>query len=304
MIYCFGCNQPYQNNKSLTLHLNQSIYCSASLDQHIPEASNNANSLHDDVNLRLVNVNAIDTNDLEVDHASNTNKDEGTISSQGSCTGTNNEYSETEAVMEFDNCSPNNTSLLYSNNLCHEIKLLKIINQLGMPLYSYKAIMDWAHEVCASQSHFQTQHNTYQQAVKHFETMFHLQNCRPQILPVKLLGDNMELEVLVFNIPAMLESLFDDSDLNQYENLVINPNDRFAKYESPGGRLGEVNSGQWYQTAYMNCIKDADKDFLCPLILASDKTTLSDMGDLHVDAIFMTTSLFNYKVSFLFVVIP
>jgi hypothetical protein len=35
---------------------------------------------------------------------------------------------------------------------------------------------------------------------------------------------------------------------------------------------------------------------LCPLILASDKTTLSDMGDLHVDAIFMSTSIFNFKV--------
>ena len=64
---------------------------------------------------------------------------------------------------------------------------------------------------------------------------------------------------------------------------------------SPNGRLGEVNSGQWYKTAYSNCVT-CETDFLCPLILASDKTTLSEMGDLHVDAIFMTSSLFNYQV--------
>ena len=46
-----------------------------------------------------------------------------------------------------------------------------------------------------------------------------------------------------------------------------------------------------------NCIKNPEKDFLCPLILSSDKTTLSEIGDLHVDAIFITLSIFNYKVN-------
>lgn len=60
--------------------------------------------------------------------------------------------------------------------------------------------------------------------------------------------------------------------------------------------MGEVNSGQWYNVAYQNLITDPEKGFLCPIILANDKTTISEMGDLHVDAIFMTTSIFNTKV--------
>jgi hypothetical protein len=90
--------------------------------------------------------------------------------------------------------------------------------------------------------------------------------------------------------------LFNDPKINCYENLVVNPSNGFGKYESSNGRLGEVNSGQWYQNAYKNCINDPEKDFLCPIILASDKTTLSEIGDLHVDAIFMTTSIFNNEV--------
>ena len=81
--------------------------------------------------------------------------------------------------------------------------------------------------------------------------------------------------------------------------MVVNFRDRFAKYELDDGLLGEVNSGTWYDIAYNSCINAANKDFLCPLILASDKTTLSEIGDLHVDVIFMSTSIFNIKVNYI-----
>ena len=92
-------------------------------------------------------------------------------------------------------------------------------------------------------------------------------------------------------------SLFDNQELNQYANLVVNPHDMFSKYESHDDRYGEINSGTWYNKEYQSCIKDPEKDFLCPIVLASDKATLSYVGDLHVDAIFMTTSIFDIKVS-------
>jgi hypothetical protein len=211
---------------------------------------------------------------------------------------TDDSIDEHEIVDNDKNCF-DDTTLMYNNNLCHEIQLLKIINQLGMPLYSYKKIINWAQEVCASQHQFQPQNTTYGQAISYFESMFHLSNCRPVKVPVKLHGDNMELDVVTFNIPAMLESLFNDSKINRYENLVVNPSNRFGKYKASNGRLEEVNSGQWYLTAYKNCIENPETDFLCPIILASDKTTLSEIGDLHVDAIFMTTSKFNNEVSYL-----
>ena len=106
------------------------------------------------------------------------------------------------------------------------------------------------------------------------------------------------MEVVVFDMKKMIASLFEDPTLNQCKNLVVTSNNRFTKYELQDERYGEANSGMWYQNAYSNCVQDPDKDFLCPIILASDKTTLSDMGDLHVDAIFLTLSLFNVQVSF------
>ena len=78
--------------------------------------------------------------------------------------------------------------------------------------------------------------------------------------------------------------------------MVISCPNWFSQYQPTDNRFGEVNSDTWYTTAYTNCIKDPNTDFLCPIILASDKTTLSEIGDLHMDAILMTTSLFNLKV--------
>ena len=107
----------------------------------------------------------------------------------------------------------------------------------------------------------------------------------------------MEADVVVFDVKDMLASLFNSPELNHYNNLVVNSTDWFAKYVPDDGLIGEVNSGSWYGTAYNNCINDPNKGFLCPLILASDKTTSSEIGNLHVDAIFMSTSIFNIKVN-------
>ena len=159
--------------------------------------------------------------------------------------------------------------------------------------------MEWAHEAYLSNYKFDTKQKTYQQTIKYLEDDLQFRICCPVTIPVNLFFDYKKMEVVVFGVKKMMASLFEDPILNQYKNLVVNSKNRFAKYEPPDERYGEANSGMWYQNTYSNCVKDPNKDFLCPIILASDKTTLSDMGDLHVDAIFLTLSLFNVKVSFI-----
>ena len=110
-----------------------------------------------------------------------------------------------------------------------------------------------------------------------------------------LLPDD-KLDVVVFDFPTMLASLFNSPLVNKTEKLVVNPNNRFGKYVSPDGCLGEVNSGQWYANAYSNLVKDPDNDFLFPIIFTMDKTVISEMGGLNVYVILFTTSIFNRQV--------
>jgi len=190
----------------------------------------------------------------------------------------------------------------HSNNIANEIDLLKLIIDMGAPLYAYERIMKWAKESYMSKYTFDSKHKTYQQTINYLENQLQFNICRPIKIPVKLSQDQFLIDVVVFDIKKMLASLFDDPTINQKENLVISSPNRFSQYKPTDNRFGEVNSGTWYATAYNNCIKDPDTDFLCPIILASDKTTLSEIGDLHVDAIFMTTSLFNLKVCISFII--
>ena len=79
-------------------------------------------------------------------------------------------------------------------------------------------------------------------------------------------------------------------------NLVVNAKNRFSKYISPSGKLGEVNSSYWYQQAYSTMVIDPKKDFLMLIIFALDKTTISSSTNLHVFAIMFTTTIFDWKI--------
>ena len=136
---------------------------------------------------------------------------------------------------------------------------------------------DWAKEAQLSNYNFESQHGTYQQTIHFLEQKLLLGITWPQTITVDMYKDNMHIDVVVFNVKKMLLSLFDDVSLNQKENLVVNTNNVFSKYMPANNLLGEVNSSKWYKVAYDNCITDPDTDFLCPIILASDKTTISEM---------------------------
>ena len=130
----------------------------------------------------------------------------------------------------------------------------------------------------------------------HLAKMTCLQDMYPKVVEVPLAKDGFKMPVVCFDFIPMLLSLFNDQDINQLDNLVINPDDPFGKYVSPDGRLDEINSGAFYNLAYENmCTKP--NDFLCPLVFTTDKTTLSANANLHSHPFMMTTSLFKCKVS-------
>jgi hypothetical protein len=51
------------------------------------------------------------------------------------------------------------------------------------------------------------------------------------------------------------------------KNLVINPDDPYSMYESPGGVLDEINSGEFYRKAYTEMITHPENEILIPLVI-------------------------------------
>ena len=184
-------------------------------------------------------------------------------------------------------------SFTFHNDDCIENNLLKLIVDIGAPDYAFKKILPWAKDAYNTGYKFNPRKTNYKSQIQSKEKHSNLQHLRPKTKRVMLPPDNLIMDVTCYDFSSMLSALLNDTDLNQISNLVVNPLDLFSKYVSPNGKLGEVNSGLWYQQAFNSMVKDISKDFLLPIIFAMDKTSISSSANLHVFAIMFTTTLFK-----------
>lgn len=185
----------------------------------------------------------------------------------------------------------------FTKALSHEVKLLDILQRIGAPDTAFPSLMDWAKDAAKDDYNFEPKNKKYQEQLEYLTRHIGMSACKPESVTVTLPPDSKPLEVVVFDFALMLGSMFECPQLNRLENLVVNQQDRFAKYDTPNMKLGEFNTGHWYDMAYESCIEDKDNDFLCPIIFACDKTVISEHSNLSVHAIMFTTSIFNRKVS-------
>ena len=186
----------------------------------------------------------------------------------------------------------------FTNAALHEVELLKLLHQIGAPNHAFESLMTWARKAESNQYHFQPSPMCYESQIRNLTELVGMTPCRPTIAQVSLEPDDLVLDVVVFPFATMLASLLNCPMLNKLENLVINPDDRYGRCH--GDLLGEVNSGQWYQDTYDQMITNPDKEFLCPIVFAMDKTVISEISHLSVNVILFSTTLFNQEASMLF----
>jgi len=184
----------------------------------------------------------------------------------------------------------------FTNSAFHEVKLLKLLHDIGAPNYSFQSFMEWGRNCLKDEYNFQPCPQRYESQIRNLTELVGMTGCRPSKVPVCLYPDNLMLDVVVFPFATMLSSLLNCPILNKLENLVVNPDDRFGRYKSPNGKLDEVNSGQWYQDTYDQNINDPSKEFLAPIIFTMDKTVISEASHLSVYVILFTTTIYNREV--------
>ena len=185
----------------------------------------------------------------------------------------------------------------FSNAALHEVQLLKLLHEIGAPNHAFQSVMSWAKKAGDNDYHFHPSPMCYESQIRNLTGLVGMTPCRPTISQVSLEPDDIILDVVVFPFATMLASLLNCPMLNKIENLVINPDDRYGRCDGVG--LGEVNSATWYQDTYDRMILDPDKDFLCPIVFAMDKTVISEISHLSVNVILFSTTLFNQEVSFI-----
>ena len=183
----------------------------------------------------------------------------------------------------------------YTNAMRVETNLAKLMDDINAPQYAFQAVLNWAVDAHRSQYQFAPRLSSIQAQIASWEKLYGLQHLRPLITRIRLEGDDHDIDIVHFEFGAMLISMFDDKELNVLENLAVNLKDLFGKYVSPDGRLGELNSGSFYANAFATMVTSAD-DFLAPITMAIDKTSISNNAHLSIFPAMFSTTIFNTKV--------
>ena len=153
---CPACQYPFSSNCALSLHQTKSIYCN---DYILSSQHPQSDLPHKHENL-----------EGELNYSTNNNNNQ-LNNNNLNCT---DQLSDEQPLDDIDDtCSVDSGKSIssnlfhYTNEINHEIKLLKIITDIGAPLYSYELLMQWAHEAHMSSFKFDTKHKTYQQTIKY-----------------------------------------------------------------------------------------------------------------------------------------
>jgi hypothetical protein len=186
--------------------------------------------------------------------------------------------------------------LAFSNATRVETNLLKLLTDMGAPLYGFQSVMEWAQDAQSSQYGFNPSNKTYDAQVRDLKKWLQMSHLEPQVIQVELPGPHGTTDtipVTIFDFVAQLFSLLSDGRLNKLENLVVNVEHPFEKYVAPDGLLGEVPSGEWYHNAWDHMIEKGLKNFMIPIILYIDKTVISQSNKLSIHPVQMSLGIFT-----------
>ena len=178
---CNMCRKIYPTQRALSLHLSKTSICTTFVmpmdyQMHHLSRSNICN-----------NQNALDSH-LQA------NKD--TIYNESNIS-INEDKSYCTTISSNSGNSILSHSFHHTNDINHEIKLLKLINDIGAPLYTYEKIMQWANESYQAGYKFNTKNKKYQTTIDCLEEQYKFSICCPTNVPVSLYGDNAEINVVV-----------------------------------------------------------------------------------------------------------
>jgi hypothetical protein len=202
-----------------------------------------------------------------------------------------------------------------------EALLLALVQQFGCSLDGYQAIMEWA--AFAQEKGYKfgrpEREKSRKAAMQRMIKRLGMEFLKPESLTIPLVDDSgpkvssasrpasaptssassapkksaveATIPIVMYDFEELLDSLLTDKTMMVAENLLLNPDNPYAKYPS-GGLLDDVLSGSWYHQTW-KVLKLKEGDFLCPIIFFIDKTHTDHFGRFTLEPIRFTLGIFN-----------
>ena len=173
-----------------------------------------------------------------------------------------------------------------------EISLLKLLNDRNAHHSLYSDIVKWAQQCKALGYDFQPTRKKRRDQIYHIQQLSKKPTRFPFIVNVEFIDERRRFDVPVtsFDFQAELLSLLHSPVFEDINNLDVNLDEPFAKYESASGKIECFNGGQWYHDAYLNrCTYE--NDLLVPIIFAFDESLLANRKSTIAPLKFTTSLL-------------
>ena len=193
-----------------------------------------------------------------------------------------------------------------------------MLSDLGAPLSAYQDIIRWAQKHSSNGYNFDSSHTTYGSMISHLQKTFGLDEYRPTIHRIELPCpsfshlDYVAAGVVTFDFTKLLHSLLSDPELNNIDNLTVDPSNPFAEYPTHRRNhttnqmetipLGEVHTGAWYHRTWRKMQKRSasnktkfNKNFMIGIILYTDNSVVNTTGGLCAHPVNFSLTIFTEK---------
>ena len=179
-------------------------------------------------------------------------------------------------------------------------KLLTMLDNWNVPNDGFRDIVNWYEEARHHNISFRDRNKTREAVINEIHNALPNDTGKtlmPYLLPVQLAGFRETVDLVCFDIVAMIKSLLTNENVMQNDHLHINQEDPFDNYRcglDSGQPISEPRLGSVYQNYLRNRPNDPN-EFVFDLIVYIDRTHIDMNSRFTCCPVVFTSSLFNEK---------
>jgi hypothetical protein len=103
------------------------------------------------------------------------------------------------------------------------------------------------------------------------------------------------IDVVIHDFDAAIFSLLSNPYLMQDENLLLNSDEPWKPLSHPENEIGDIHTGSLFKDGWKLYFRQNSNDVLCALMFFIDKTFTDVGGNLNIEGVTFTLTIFNQK---------
>ena len=172
---------------------------------------------------------------------------------------------------------------------------MHILQKARCPLYVFDQIQKWSRKTIQKDKHyFEGRLPTRASVLKTLDEQYNSKGYKPTVHSVGM-PSGKTIEIVIHDLDSAIFSLLNDPDLMKEENLLLDLDTPWKQLEHDDDEISDLHTGSLYKEGWKLYCRDKSKDVLCAFMFFIDKTHTDVSGNLNVEGVTFTLSIFNQQ---------